>query len=57
MYHECLGMNFCYLLLALDKMDGSQSKVSNEREDYHLVHGAADVWILLRLSGKQGGVL
>lgn len=36
-------------------MDGSQSKVSSE--DYHLVHGAADAWIFLRLSGKQGKVL
>lgn len=45
-------MNWCYLLLPLDEMDGPQSNVSNK--DYHLAHRGADMWTPLRLSRSVG---
>jgi len=49
-----MGMNYCHLLLPLDKMAGPQSNLNNK--DYHLAHGAAGMRRLPRLSRRSVGI-
>lgn len=53
-HQECMDTNWPYLLLALDKMDRSQSNLSNK--DSFLSHRAVDMWTLLRLWRRGVGI-